>query len=209
MKHIVILGAGGMGRQLTFFISQCEGYQTEYDIKGFIDDNLDALNGFAGYPPVLDTFDGYIIEEGDCFVNSIGDVRSKIKSINSVLKKGGSFISLIHPTACISANVKMGIGCIISSRAGIGVNATVGDFSFIQDNAIIGHDVKVGKWARIDCNVVCIAGVEVGDEVCIHTGAIINHNVRIGNGAIVGAGSFVIRDVKDGVTVYGNPARQL
>ena len=86
---------------------------------------------------------------------------------------------------------------------------SIGDFSFIQNGAIIGHDVKVGNWCRIDCHAVCIAGVELGDAVCIHTAAVINHNIKVASGACVGAGSFVIRNIKNAITVYGNPARKI
>ena len=55
MKNLVIIGAGGMGKQLWSFAQQCRGYGSEYVIKGFIDDNRSALDGFVGYPPILDT----------------------------------------------------------------------------------------------------------------------------------------------------------
>ena len=49
----------------------------------------------------------------------------------------------------------------------------------------------------------------MGDAVCIHTAAVINHNIKIASGACVGAGSFVIRNIKNAITVYGNPARKI
>lgn len=209
MKQLIILGAGGMGRQVYHFAKSCKGYGVDYQIKGFLDANINALDGYTEYPPILGSDDTYQIEEDDVFFNSIGDITAKKKCINTILEKGGEFITLIHPTADISEGAKIGKGCMIASKAGIGTETEVGDFCLIQNNATIGHDVQVGNFCRIDCNVVLIAGVKVEDDVCIHTNSVVNHNVHIGKGALVGALSFVIRNVKPGTSVQGNPAKRI
>ena len=209
MKNLIIIGAGGMGRQVSLFAKTCTGYQKEYVIKGFLDDNPDAMKGFEEFPPLLGSVDNYKIQPNDVFFNSIGDVAAKKRCINKILAKGGDFVTLIHPTAGVSEGSKIGRGCMISARAGIGTETEIGDFCLIQDNAIIGHDVHVGNFCRIDCNVVLIAGVKLEDDVCIHTSAVINHNVHIGADAKVGALSFVIRNVKPGTVVQGNPAKRI
>ena len=209
MKHLIIIGAGGMGRQVLSFAKSCNGYGTDYDIKGFLDDNPKAMNDFPGYPPVLGTVDGYQIEPDDVFFNSIGDIKAKKLCIQKILDKGGDFLTLIHPTAQVSPGTKIGKGCMISSYVGIGVETTIGDFCLIQSKATIGHDVHLDDYARIDCNVVLIAGVNVGKDVCIHTSAVVNHDVSLGDGSTVGAMSFVIKKVKPGQTVFGNPARAI
>lgn len=207
MKHLIIIGAGGMGRQVLSFAKSCNGYGKEYDIKGFLDDNPHAMEGFPGYPPVLGTVDGYRVETDDVFFNSIGDIQAKKRCIQKIQDKGGDFLTLVHPTAQVSPDTKIGQGCMIGSYVGIGVETTIGDFCLIQSKATIGHDVHVDDYARIDCNVVLIAGVNVGKDVCIHTSAVVNHDVKLGDGCIVGAMSFVIKNVRPGQTVFGNPAR--
>ncbi len=207
MKHLIIIGAGGMGRQVLSFAKSCNGYGKEYDIKGFLDDNPHAMEGFPGYPPVLGSVEGYKVEADDVFFNSIGDIQSKKRCIQIILDKGGDFLTLIHPTAQVSPDTKIGKGCMLSSYVGIGVETTIGDFCLLQSKCTIGHDVHVGDFSRIDCNVVLIAGVNVGKDVCIHTSAVVNNDVELGDGCTVGAMSFVIKNVKPGQTVFGNPAR--
>lgn len=198
-----------MGRQVFLFAQGCKGFNKEFTIKGFLDDNPDAMVGYEGFPPVLGTVDGYRIQSEDVFFNSIGDISAKKRCIEKILGKGGEFITLVHPTAGVSKGAKIGRGCMISPRAGIGTETEIGDFCLIQDNAIIGHDVRIGNFCRIDCNVVLIAGVKLDDGVCIHTSSVINHNVHVGENATVGALSFVIRNVKPGITVQGNPAKRI
>ena len=49
--------------------------------------------------------------------------------------------------------------------------------------------------------------VEIGSDVWVGGGAIILPGVRIGSRAVIGAGSVVTRDIPDGCTAAGNPAR--
>ena len=209
MKNLIIIGAGGMGRQVFHFARACTGFGKEYVIKGFLDDNPFALDGVEGFPKILGSVDDYSIQPDDIFFNSIGSVISKKRCINKILEKGGEFITLIHPTACISCGTKIGKGCMISAHVGIGAETKIGDFCLIQDNAIIGHDVCVGNFCRVDCNVVLIAGVVLEDNVCVHTSSVVNHNIHVGENAIVGALSFVIRNVRPSTTVQGNPAKRI
>ena len=51
--------------------------------------------------------------------------------------------------------------------------------------------------------------IVVEDHVWIGAGAIILGGVTIGRGAVVGAGAVVTKDVPDGATVVGVPARRL
>ena len=59
MKHLIIIGAGGMGRTMYDMARESNGYGTEYDIRGFIDDNISALDKFSNYPPVIAPISGY------------------------------------------------------------------------------------------------------------------------------------------------------
>ncbi|MDR0506973.1 MAG: acetyltransferase [Dysgonamonadaceae bacterium] len=210
MKNLIIIGAGGMGREVYNLAVQCDGYKNDYIIKGFLDDNIHSLDGLGDYyPPVLSSVENYTIEKNDFFVCSIGNVLIKKKCTEIIKNKGGNFISLVHPTALINPTAKIGSGCLVFPYAQIGSLATVGNFALIQSFSGIGHDVSIGDYARIDIYVLCIGGVKIGNCVTIHTGAILNHRTVVEDYATIGATSFVIRRVKEGVTVFGNPARPI
>ena len=208
MKNLIIIGAGGMGRVFYDMARESIGYESDFIIKGYLDDNLNALNAFLNYPPVLNTVTDYIPEKGDLFVCSIGGDKRR-RCMEEVLEKGGEFYSLIHKTACIGSNVKLGKGNCIGAYTTIAADAIIGDYNFIQSHTIIGHDVKMGDWNRIDSHVLCVGGVIIKEEVMIHTSAVINHNVTVESNSHIGACCFVIQNVEQGATVFGNPARRL
>lgn len=209
MKNLVIVGGGGMGRSVYCIAKGSIGYNEEFTIKGFIDDNLNSLDGFDGYPPVLGTISDYKIEDEDVFVCSIGNTKTKKSICEKLLVKGANFYSLIHKTAIVRDNAKIGKGCIIADYASIGADCTIGDNCLIQTFSIVAHDCKVGDYVRIDTHSTCVGGVVVEDMATIHTTAVVSHKVIVGEGAIVAAMSFVIKKVKPYTTVYGNPAKVL
>ena len=208
MKNLIIIGAGGMGRTVYSNALESLGYGEEFVVKGFLDDNLNALDGFPNYPPIVSTIRDYVPQSEDVFVSSIGG-SSRRSCMEEIIRRGGEFWELIHKTARICTNAKLGKGNFIGAYSVVGNDAVVGDYNMIQSYTVIGHDAKIGNWNRIDTHVTCVGGIVIEDEVNIHTSAVIGHNVRIETGAHVGALSFVIRKVKAGTTVMGNPAKRL
>ena len=208
MNNLIIIGAGGMGRSLYDNAQESVGYGEIFVVKGFIDDNLAALDGYPDYPPVIGTIKDYIPQENDVFVSSIGGA-SRRACMEAVISRGGTFINLIHSTARIRKNVRLGTGNFIGAYVAISNDTEIGDYNMIQTYTVIGHDSRVGNWNRIDVHVVCVGGIVMEDETVIHTSAVISHNVTVETGAHVGALSFVIRKVRAGTTVIGNPAKRL
>ena len=198
-----------MGRSVYMIAKECAQYYKTFEIKGFLDDNIHALDGFHGYPSVLETISDYQVKDNDCFVCSMGNVRAR-KNVSEIIEgKGGVFISLIHPQARIGINSFIGEGCIIAPYCSIGCDSKIEGHSLIQSFAVIGHDCVIGKYSRIDTHATCVGGVRVGELVTIHTSAVLNHKVVVENEAVIGACSFVIKRVKLGETVYSNPAKKL
>ena len=208
MKNLIIIGAGGMGRTVYSNALESVGYGEKFVVKGFIDDNLQALDGFENYPPIIGTIKDYIPQQEDAFVSSIGGAARR-PCMEEIMGRGGEFVELIHQTARIYTNAKLGKGNFIGAYSVIGNNAVIGDYNMIQSYTVIGHDARIGSWNRIDTHVTCVGGIVIEDEVNIHTSAVISHNVRVETGAHVGALSFVIRKVKAGTTVMGIPAKRL
>lgn len=209
MKHLIIIGAGGMGRGVYWIAKGCCGYGETFDIKGFIDDDLTSQDGFEGYPPLLGTIDRYQIEEDDVFHCSIGSVKTKVKVCENLKKRGAKFQTLIHKTAVVHPHTTLGDGCFVGEFALVGTEATIGENCMIQSYSVTSHDCKIGNYVRIDTHSVIVGGVEIKDRATIHTGAVVSHKVIVGEDAIVAACSFVIKKVKPGTTVSGNPAKLL
>lgn len=210
MKNLIIIGAGGMGREVFHLAKECYGFGNEFDVKGFLDDNSHALDNFTyDYPPIIGTISGYEIQEDDVFTCSIGDVCTKAKIVELIESKGGQFINLIHPDVYINNTATIGVGILAFHDVHVGSEAIIGNHVMLQSYAAIGHDAIIGDYTRIDPKASVIGGVKVGKRVTLHTMCVLNHKVEVGDDAVVGALSFVIRKVKTGITVFGNPAKEI
>lgn len=197
-----------MGRTMYDMARESIGFGTEFEVKGFVDDNLNALDNFRNYPPLIGRISDYQPQPNDVFVCSIGGSFRK-NCIEQMIRRGGLFINLIHQTARVGSNVSLGEGNLVGAFTTIAADAVIGNYNFIQSYTIIGHDVVIGDWNRIDSHVMCIGGIKIGDGNMIHTSAVLNHNVEIGNDAKIAACTFVSTSVGDEWTVFGNPMRRM
>lgn len=209
MKHLVIIGARGFGREIFYLAQNSIGYKTDFEVKGYLDDKSDALEGYNGYPPIISSVENYEVCDDDVFICALGDPRFKKQYANIIKEKGGCFLSLIHKNANIIPTAKIGTGCIVFQNVTVSADVTVGNFVTLQPMVFLGHDAKIGDWSHLNTNCVCNGYVELGQSVQIHTNAIIVPKIKIGNNSVVGAGSVVLRKVADNVTVFGNPAKKI
>ncbi len=209
MKELIIIGAGGFGREIFHMAQNCHGYGDEFVIKGYLDSRANVLDQFDGYPPILGDVTTYEIQPNDVFTCALGDIPPKIKYIKEIQNRGVTFQNLIHKQASINPTAVLGTGLIIGRDVGISCDTRIGNFVTLQTGCLLGHDVQIGDMVHMNARVFLGGGVTVGEGAHLYPYAMVHPRKKIGNFANIGAGSFVINNVKEGVSVFGNPAKKL
>lgn len=209
MKNLIIIGAGGYGREAFTLAKNSKGYGKEFLVKGFLDSNLKALNDMPNYPPVLGTIENYKVLSDDIFICAIGDVELRKKTVSEVLQKGGVFTNLIHNSVYLGDNVNLGVGIFIAYDVVISNDTTIEDYVLINSRALIGHDCHIGQFSSIGVYSFVGGGVSIGSGCSIHSKSSVKNNLYISDGVNVGMGSVVIKNVTENSTVFGNPAKKV
>lgn len=206
MRHLIIVGAGGFGREMYGAALESVGCGVDFDVKGFLDAKPDALDGFDGYPAIVGSPDSYEPEADDVFVAALGDIAARRRCVEALEKKGARFVAIVHKTATIGPNVAIGEGSFIAPHVSITADVAVGRHVSVFHSSSIGHDSRLGDFSHVYAQCSIGGSVTVGEGVSVYPGSVVVPRRKIGANAVVGAGSAVFLDVDPGVTVLGNPA---
>ena len=208
MKDLIIVGAGGFGREVLQWLTDINQQKETWKIKGFIDDNIHALKNYPYPEKVLGTIEGWKPSENEVFVCAISDPDIKERVVKLLKSRGAEFASVIHPDASIGTYNELGEGVVIYPDARITVNVKIGDFvTFLHSFA--GHDVTIGDYSTIFGCSSLNGFVHVGNNVLISSHVDVIPGRKIGDHAFVGAGSVVVDNVKSNTKVFGNPAKKM
>jgi sugar O-acyltransferase (sialic acid O-acetyltransferase NeuD family) len=207
MKKLIIVGAGGFGREVYNWALADADCEEEWEIAGFLDDNLAALDNFDYPAKIIGTIADHKPSVDELFICAIGSPAIKRAVCESLLERSAEFVSLIHPYAVVGLNVNIGKGVVLCPNAVITCDVSIGDFVVVNCHSSIGHDVRVGDWTTLSGHCDVTGQVELGEMVFLGSGARILPLKKVGDRATVGAGSVVIRHVPAGTKVFGNPAK--
>ncbi len=206
MKKTFIYGAGGIALELyellnhtqkpteglivdDVYYEECKQRIDKYKIPLFkfndVDMSSEKLNVIVsfGEPINRERAHQLLLEKGCEELNV--DLSSYHSSIETHTDKGCIF----HIGSMISANVKIGISCLVNK------SAIVGHDSIIDDFCVISPHVSIG------------GGVHIGRKCFIGLGACIRDRITIGENTIIGMGSVVTHNIPDNSVVVGNPGK--
>lgn len=209
LPRLVIIGAGGFGREMWAWAEQSVQFGREWTLKGFIDDNLDALRSKPSPGKMLSTIEDYQPAPEDVFICAIGVPDIKRRTSELIAGRGGRFTQLFHRTAIVGHEVVCAEGVILCPFAVVSANNRLGRGVAVNLHATVDHDATVGDWSQLNCHCDLTASVEVGQEVFFGSRCSVIPNVKIGDRAYIGAGSVVLRDVAADTKVVGAPARRI
>lgn len=142
-------------------------------------------------------------------VNLVARTTAKRLSARCRIERYGlPFATLIHPSVDMTGSAHHG-DITVYQNATVGPLVSLGCSSVVFMGAVVGHGSQLGEGCVVAPNAVINARVRSDDGVYVGTNATILPDVKIGAWATIAAGSVVMKNVPEGATVMGNPAKTL
>ena len=196
MKDIVIIGAGGIGREVAWIIEEINEVNPTWNILGFVDENSEMwgkeLNGYKvlGGLDILDKLESkpeVIVAIANCGVK-----RDIVARLNNKF----NFATIIYPNVKISKYIEIGQGTIIYPGVILTVNTSIGNHVVISGNCGIGHDTVIDDYSSVLWGSNFSGFNTVREECFIGVGTKVIQGINIGRGRKVDAGTVVIENIK-------------
>lgn len=207
MEPLVILGAGGHGRELLDIVEAINANNPRYEFLGFLDDTggNDALltrRNTTVIGPISD------LERIDAvYAIGMGASEARRRFDQLATSWGRQAAVLIHPEATLGSDLTTSPGCVIAAGARVTTHTSLGRHTHLNINATVSHDCSLGDYVTLSPGSHVSGWTVLEHGVTLGTGAITKDRINIGEGSIVGAGAVVVADVPAFVIAKGVPAR--
>ena len=211
-KDIVIVGTGGLAREVKGLIDDINQHENQWNLLGFID-NWGKQKGdvIIDDKSVVGTIGDLNKMAGEIHVTIAiaGKIAWKKEAISLITNPNVQFPNLIHPSALIRQDIKTGKGNIICSYSTMSCNVTIGDFNFFNSYYSVGHDAQIGSYNVFGPKAIISGNVTIGSDNFFGLNSSVLEGKSIGNNNRIGACSFIMRNVKDDCFYFGVPAKRM
>lgn len=211
MKDIVIIGAGGLGREVAQLIKDINQDKKTWNMLGFIDETVEKHGSAINDTSVLGSFD-WIEKENKknlWAVCALGNPRDKYSLLKKASAVNINYATLIHPDARINKYSEIGFDCIICCNTFISVNTKIGNHICINPGCGIGHDTVIEDYSSLYWNISLAGNVHIHEGCEIGSKATVLPKKNVGKWSVLGAGAVIINDIPDFCTAVGVPAKPI
>jgi sugar O-acyltransferase (sialic acid O-acetyltransferase NeuD family) len=205
---MIIIGAKGFAKELLEVAHQLGRTDRLVFFDNVSTDLPDQLYGQFSILRTEEEVKAYFKENGNAFALGLGNPKLRKQLCELFESWGGELTSLISPKANIgSFGVEIGPGATILAQATITTDVKCGLGLLMYPNALLTHDCQVDDFVELSPGATLLGGVLIGSGAHIGANATVLPQLKIGSNAVVGAGAVVTKNVRDGETVKGIPAR--
>lgn len=202
-RKLIIVGCGAFCREaLEWAFHDINSSQpTLYNKVSIIGDCPD----FTMYPRLRDLYEGpidkYAPTSDDRFVIAIANPCTREKLDSELRLKGVKFGKIVHPSVIVSQTSTVNEGAILAPNVVITTDVIVGRHVHINIASTLGHDVKIKDFVTLSSHVDITGRCILNEKVFLGSGARILPKCEIAAGSRIGAGSVVMRSIKEKTTV--------
>jgi sugar O-acyltransferase (sialic acid O-acetyltransferase NeuD family) len=204
-RRLAVYGAGGHGKVVAD-VARSAGWS----IECFVDDASARAGATFFGAPVLSWEALLALGQASATLAialGIGDNPVRARIFDKVQAAGFSVPVMIHGRATVAPTATLMDGTVVMAGAVVNPDARVGVGAILNTGSVVEHDCELGRFVHLSPNSALGGAAHVGDFSHVGLGGVVLPGIRVGAGVRVGAGAAVIRDVPDGLTVVGVPAR--
>ncbi len=210
MEDIIIYGSGGMASEVVQIIEDSNLVRPAWNILGYIDDfKGDSGEIINGYKIIGSAENLKSLNNPTSIIIAMSDPKAKKRVYNNIKEYNLTFPTLIHPTARVAHNAKIGEGCVIGMDSIVSVKVNIANFVFVNMRSIVGHDSEIHDFSSCLLNSVICGNVTINEGALVGSNSVIMQKKVIGKWAKISMGSVVSFDVKGGHVVLSRPSKSM
>ena len=206
---VMILGATGIGKVALDIFSS-----SGVVIYCFLDEDTQLHGTEIGEVGVLgsvndDGFLKYIGHKCEAFV-AVEDMKKRRQLVEMLnTRRKVMPVNAVHSKASVSRYAAMGHGNLLNTGAIVNAFAKVGSHCILHSNSVVEYEAVLSDFVQLGTGATVGTRAKIGEGSIIGSGAVIAAGVKIGANAQVVPGSLVLKDVAEGETVFGVPAKEV
>ena len=200
MEDIIIVGAGGFGREVALLAAQ------HFNVVGFVDDFKTNVKNNLVVLGNTDFLAQYTHPINVCI--AIADSSIKMSIYKKLMNNNNlKFPNIIANSAIIKDRVILGFGNIVCDNVVISCDSVIGNFVAVDVSCSIGHDVIIDDYCTFYPLVSISGNVHVNSNSQMGTNSTVIQGLSIGCNSFIGAGACVIDNIPDNVIAVGVPCK--
>jgi len=207
VQRVVVVGAGGLGREVMRYVADVASTGAPVEVVGFLDDNPHALDAFSLNVPIVSSVASYQPQADESLVIAVGDPNLRQRMASQLAARGARFFSIVHPRAYVAADAMIAEGCVLAPFAFVGAGARLGRHVALNTYASVGHDACIEECCVFSPYAVVNGNVRLGRQVFLGTHATVILGKSVGAYSKISAGSVAVRNVPECSLVVGNPGQ--